>query len=218
MAVTYSKQMFIERVKKHLANGFPHANFPITDNEIMLYIDSAIPFVMKGQMYENAKVTGIFEVPDAYQVTYNIGSVTVNNITKEWYATLPQTPLELPTGYNIISTYFYDTVSFLTSTPAIPRTLKRKNFRYLLPTPTCVYYRCEGNTILYESSNGNSFFNLEAYVVMPISRTSDKTTVMSLPDGAIEPIFQKVVATILQRYQIPQDIVKDDLPAGNKSS
>ena len=58
----------------------------------------------------------------------------------------------------------------------------------------------------------------EGYVQMPISRTADKDAAMYLPDDAIEMVFNKVVATILQRYQIPQDIVKDNLPPGNKTS
>jgi len=67
-------------------------------------------------------------------------------------------------------------------------------------------------------SDGGSLYGYNLYVQMPISRTADKTAPMYMPDDAIEAVFNNVVAKISQRYQIPQDTVKDNLPPGNKSS
>src|SRR5690348_16481999 len=109
MAVlVYSKQMLIERVKQHLNSNFPGDDWSVTDNEILLYIDEQIPFVMKGGMFENAKVTGFLDVPEAYLVTYNYTISNQNPNTMEWYITLAQPPLALPTGYDIPNVYLAD--------------------------------------------------------------------------------------------------------------
>lgn len=216
MAIAYTKSQIIERIRKHLNDGFPTTDFKVTDNEILLYIDAAIPFVLKGQMFDGVKITNVFEVPEAYLLTYLL-TLTKYAPTNEWVATLPQTPLSLPTGYNITDAYI--------STPGLGRgqsvfinQTKRVAYRNNMPKPNGVFARVETNKIYLQSYNGASLNQQQLYVQMPISRTADVNDVMSLPDDAIEPIFQKVVATILQRYQIPQDIVSDNLPAGNKSS
>lgn len=217
MAIVYSKRMFIERIRKHIADGFPDQTFPASENEVLLYIDAAIPFVLKGQMFENAKVFGVFEVPEAYLVTYTISSLTKNRVTGEWYGTLPQTPLALPTGYNINDAYFSDNTG-QRGQPVFLIEAKRSAMRDFMPKPNGVSARIEGNKIYMKSNSGYSLYGLSLYIQMPISRTADMDAAMNLPDDAIEPIFQKVVAEILQRYQIPKDIVLDNLPAGNKSS
>ena len=53
MAIVYSKNTLIERIKRHFNNDFPNTDFKVSDNELLLYIDAAIPFVMKGQMDGN---------------------------------------------------------------------------------------------------------------------------------------------------------------------
>lgn len=216
MAVPYSKKMFIERVKKHLVDGFPTTDFKVTDNEMLLYIDSAIPFVMKGHMFDNAKVTNVFEVPDAYLMSYEITALTKYKPTNEWVATLPQAPLELPYGYNITDAYISNGISRGQS--IVFTKTKRVPYRNNMPKMSAIYARVETDKIYLQSYNGTPLNGQTLYVQMPISRTSNVDDVMSLPDGAIEPIFQKVVQTILQRYKIPQDTTLDNLPAGDKSS
>ncbi len=216
MAIAYTKKMFIERVQKHLADGFPDEDFKITSNEILLYIDTTIPFVMKGQMFENAKVTGVLDVPEAYLVSYDF-TVSNKNAIGEWYVTLPQTPLELPTGYDITNVYIADPPSGR-SQNALPIKNKRVSYRNYMPVPNGFSYRLEGRTMFLKTWDGGSLLDYNLVVQMPVSRTDSITDVMSLPDGAIEPIFQRVISTILQRYNIPQDIIKDNLPAGNKTS
>ncbi len=216
-AIVYSKAQLMERITKHLNDNFSGQDWTVTPNEMLLYIDSAIPFVMKGQMFENAKVTGFLDVPEAYLVTYELPITTQDNNTKEWYVTLPQTPLELPTGYDITRTYVASP-SDGAGQNALPVKAKRVAYRDFMPKPFGFSFRLEGSTMFLKTSDGGSLLNYNLFVQMPISRTSDISAAMNLPDGAIEPIFTKVVTTILQRYQIPQDTVLDNLPPGNKGS
>jgi hypothetical protein len=215
-AIIYSKAQLIERIKKHIAGDFTGNDFKITDNEVLLYIDAGIPFVLKGQMFENVKITGVFEVPDAYLVTYLISPLTRNTPTNEWVGTLPQTPLALPTGYNITDAYISQVGSsnqsiFITSGKRVP-------YRNNLPKPSGLFARVEYNKIYLQAPNGMPLSGQNLYVQMPISRTSDVNDAMNIPDDAIQPLFDYVVGKIAQRFSLPKDIVQDNLPSGNKSS
>lgn len=216
MAIVYSKATLIERIKRHFNNDFPNTDFKVSDNEILLYIDAAIPFVMKGAMFENAKVTGVLEVPEAYLVTYLLSPITKNAATNEWKATLPQTPLALPSGYAITDVYasadgqgrgqsFY------------PTKTKRVPYRNLMPKPSGSFYRVNGNVIYMQSSIGAPLNGLSVYVEMPISRTDDISAVMPVPDDAIEAIFQTVVKNLSQRYQFGKDNILDNEPKNIKT-
>lgn len=216
MALTYTKRLLIQRVSKHLNNDFAGNDFKITDNEILLYIDADIPFVMKGMMFENAKVGGVFEVPDAYLVTYDFTVASQNNQTLEWYVTLPQPPIALPVGYDITNVYF--TGNGQKSQNVYPLSNKRKAFRNMMPKPTGVFYSIEGYKMYLHGTGGETLLDFNLSVQMPISRTASLDEPMSIPDDAVQPLFEKTVASILQRYGIPQDIVQDELPAGSKTS
>ncbi len=217
MADLYTYQVFIRRIKKHLSDGFPNENFPITDKEVLLYITTAIPFVLRSQMLENTKVTGVMEVPEAYLVTYAITPLAQNRSTNEWYGTLPQTPLALPDGYNITDMYFGTTAGGKSQSFYFV-SARRNAFRRDLPNPNGILARLQGNLIYVRAGNGQPLGDQSLYVQMPISRTDDVTAPMMMPDDAIEPIFKIVVSNILQRYGIPYDEIKDDLPPGNKAS
>jgi hypothetical protein len=209
VAAVYTKQGLLERLKKHINSGFPSNDFNVTDTELLMYVDEAIPFVLKGQMFENSKVSGVLELPDAYLVTYAV-TLSQNTTTKEWYGTLPQTPLALPNGYQINDAYFItgggrgQAVFFLSA--------KRTSYRDLLPKPSGIFARVEGNTIYMKGNEGQFLGSMDFRIQMPISRTSSLSDTMSLPDDAISPIFDAVIKKIAQRFGLPHDSVKDDEP------
>ena len=216
MATPSTKKALIERIKRHINNDFPNTDFKVSDQEILLYIDSAIPFVMKGEMFENAKVTGVFEVPEAYLVTYLLSPITKNAPTNEWKATLPQTPLALPSGYAITDVYATQDgqgrgQSFY------PTNTKRVPYRNLMPKPSGSFYRVNGDTIYFQATNGAPLNQLDVYVEMPISRTSDVNAVMNVPDSALENIFLTVIKNITNRYQLGKDNILDNEPKNPKT-
>ena len=216
MALVLTKRLLIERIVKHFNNGFEGNDFNITTNELMLYIDAAIPFVMKGQMFENVKVEGVFEVPDAYLTTYSFNVINKNEATAEWYVTLPQPPLALPKGYDIPNVYL--SINGGRSINGLPLSNKRAAYRNSMPKPNGFYYRLEGYVMYLQANNAASFLNKKLYVQMPISRTDSLDSPMSIPDDAIAPLFDMVIAKCKDRLGIPQDIVQDNLPAGSKAS
>lgn len=209
--------MLIERIRKHVADGFPNDDFTASSKEILLYIDQALAQQIKASSYEGAKMEGFLMVPEAYLVTLNISPLTQDDITGEWVATLPQPPLGLPLGYSINTVYFADSANGV-SQPVFLIKAKRFSFRSFMPTPTGVSARIENNTIRLRASNNQPLINQNLYVQMPISRTSDVNAPMNMPDDAIENIFNDAVMQLTKRYAEPKDIIRDELPSGNKSS
>lgn len=215
--IPYTKRLFVQRVRKHINDGYPQDDFSASDNEILLYIDQCIPSVLKSQMFENAKVTGVLDVPEAYLVSYGFTLTNKTTTGREWYVTLPQTPLELPTGYDITNVYIADPERGR-SDNALPIKNKRVAFRNYMPRPNGFCYRLEGSTMFLSMTDGGSLLNFNLEVQMPVSRTTSMDETMNLPDGALEPIFQKVVAMLIQRMQLPKDVIEDDITQGNKTS
>src|ERR1700755_2441427 len=135
MAVAYTKKMLIQRIRKHLNNGFANDAWATSDNEIMLYCDQAIAFGIVGQAWTNAKLTGVMEVPEAYMITYLLTNLTQDQATGEWYATLPQPPISLPLGYSIAQVYPADN-SMGVGINFLPIKAKRVAYRDFMPKPS----------------------------------------------------------------------------------
>lgn len=216
MAVPYNRKQLIQRIRKHMNNGFPNDSFATSDNEIMLYIDEAIAYGLVGQVWANAKVTGIMEVPDAYILTFQLSALTQDPVTGEWYTDLPQPPLGLPLGYSINRIYSAAAGSGV-STDFFMIKAKRVGRRANMPLPPGIRVWVKGKQIRCVASDNSPLLGLPVFVDMPTDRTSDITQDMNLPDDAIEAIFTNVVTKLTQRYQQPKDIVRDNLPSGNNN-
>jgi hypothetical protein len=172
---------------------------------------------MIGQVYAGAKLEGNIAMPEAYISTYNISSLTKDQTTNYWYGTLPQPPVSLPLGYSITDAYFANSANGI-SDPIFPIENKRVSFRKFMPMPTGIRYWVEGQTIYLQASNGNPLNGQNLYIKMASTRTSDVNAPMNLPDDAIDGIFNGVIKLLANRNQMPQDVIQDDLPAGNKNS
>src|ERR1051326_8323482 len=132
MALVYSKKLFIERVRRHMANNFPDSDMSLSENEVLLYIDQALAYNMVGQVYNAAKLEGNLVMPEAYLSTYLITNIQLDSNTGYWYVTLPQPPVSLPLGYSITNAYFAKT-AYGQSDPILPIRNKRVAFRRFMP-------------------------------------------------------------------------------------
>ncbi len=209
--------MLSQRIMQHIANGFPNDSFSASTNEVILYIDEAIASTIVGQTYANAKVEGVLVMNEAWLITYLMAALQQDNITKNWFSTLPQPPLGLPLGYSIPNVYFANSVNGK-GKAVLPIKNKRVSYRENMPMPFGIRYWVEGSAIWLAASDGTSLLNQPLYVQMPSSRTANITDVMAMPDDAIEAVFNNVVAKLTQRMQLPKDIIADNLPSGNKGS
>lgn len=217
MALTYSWLQFIVRIEKHFNNDFPGTDFSVTRNEILLYINEAMSSGIIGQVWNGAKVLGTMEMPEAYIVQFQLAALSQDTVSGYWTTTLPQPPLSLPLGYSINRVY-PATTGFGQGQDCIIIKAKRVGRRKNMPMQFGVRYWVTGNKIWFAASDGSSLYGQTFYVEMPSTRAVNLTDVMPLPDDAAEAIFLKVIAKLKDRLGIPQDIVQDDLPSGNKAS
>lgn len=215
--IAYTKLQLIQRIRQHMADDFPGAEFGATQNEVLLYIDQALAYTLVGQVYAMAKVEGNICVPEAWLTTYSLSTLTQDSATGNWYGTLPQPPVSLPLGYSINRVYAAQAGSG-SSKGFFPIEAKRVGYRSYMPMPTGARYWVEGSKIWLAANDGSSLFSYTIYVSMAKTRTESVTETLNLPDDAIELIFNNVVAKLKDRMQLPKDIVLDDISSGNKSS
>jgi hypothetical protein len=213
---TYNKKSLIERIKRDLNNAFPDSEFSVSDNEILFHLDQAIAFAMVGSVYNLAKLEGTITVPEAYISRYSITELNKNEATGEWYATLPQPPISLPLGYSITDVFFAKE-AYGRSEPVMPIEAKVVSYRDMLPRPKGVTYYVQGETIFLKDSEGSPLRGLTLYVEMVKTRTVSLTEAISLPDDAIETVYNLVMDKLRKRILNPQDNVQDGLPASPKT-
>lgn len=214
----YTKKLFVQRIRKHVTDRIQASDsFETTDNEILLYVDQAIAFSLVGQIFGMAKLEGSLVTPEGCLSTYLLPSLQKDSVNGYWYSTLPQTPVSLPLGYSITRAYF-KLSGYGESKEIYLIRAKRVGRRTTLPLPPGARGWVENNTFWVAASDGSSLLSIPLYVQMIKTRTDDWNETMALPDDIIESVFTNVTTKILQRYGIPQDIVKDNVDAGNKSS
>jgi hypothetical protein len=211
--IAYTKKQLVERIKRHIANGWPTSTFSASDFEVLLYIDQAAAFTVVGQMYNMAKVEGNLATPEAWLTTYTLSTLSNDAPSGYWYSTLPQPPVSLPLGYSINRVYAAEAGSGQ-SQELLPIKAKRVGYRKNMPLPGGARYWVTGSKIWMGMSDGSSMLDYTVYVEMIKTRTESLTETLNLPDDAIEAIFQNVVGKLIQRMQLPKDVVTDDLPSG----
>lgn len=215
----YIWKQLIQRIRKHMNNGFPLDSYATSDNEILLYIQQASAFGLVGMVWAGAKVLGYMEMPEGYLATLQLPALQQDPASGDWYTALPQPPVSLPLGYSIVRVYSTSAGSqqnqdfFMIKGSRVGR---RRN----MPMPGGI--RCwvdyNNKSILRcEASDNQSLLGIPVFVQMPITRTTDITLPMNLPDDAIDSIFTQVTGWLTKRYQEPKDIINDDLPAGNNN-
>lgn len=215
--IAYTKLQLIQRIRQHIADDWPGAEFSASENEVLLYIDQALAYTVVGQMYAMAKVEGNLATPEAWLTTYTLSTLQQDSSSGYWYSTLPQPPVSLPLGYSINRVYAAEAGSGQ-SQDILPIKAKRVGYRKYLPFPSGARYWVTGSKIWLTMNDGSSMLNYTVYAEMIKTRTESLTETMNLPDDAIEAIFQNVVSKLKDRMQLPKDIVLDDISSGNKAS
>lgn len=217
MALGFSWKQFIQRLRQHLVNDFPSADLNVSETEVLLYINEAMSYNLVGQVYNGAKVTGVFEVPDAYFVTFQLASLQQDSVTGYWFSTMPQPPLSLPLGYSVNRVYFSKS-GYGQGIDCFPIKSKRLSYRKNMPMPFGVRYWVENGKIWLAASDGGSLMNEPCYIQMPSTRAVNLTDQVNIPDDAYSMVFDMVMKKLKDRLQLPQDLLLDDVSPGNKGS
>lgn len=217
MALEYTWRQLIQRIWRHFNNDFPGTDFSVTEREMLLYINEAMSFGLIGQVYGGAKILGTLEVPEAYILQFELDALTQDTVSGYWTTTLPQPPLSLPLGYSINRIY-PATAGYGQGNDVFMIKAKRVGRRKNMPMQFGVRAWVNGNKIWLAASDGSSLLGQTFYADMPSTRATDLDDYINLPDDATEAIFTKVISRLKDRLLLPQDIVQDDIPQGNKSS
>jgi hypothetical protein len=217
MATPRTKKALVELIQTHLSNNFPSDESSFTNGQVLMYVDAAFAFNLVGQIWQNAKLEGSIDVPEGVLNTYKIGGLAKDVAIGEWFATLPQTPISLPLGYSITEVYFIDSSNGKSQT-VFPIENKRVAIREFMAMPTGTRYWVEGNKIVLKASNGASLFGQDLYVRMPKTRTDNISENLNFPEDTIWNVFDAVTKKMSERFAIPQDVINDGLPSGNKAS
>jgi hypothetical protein len=217
-AVAYTRRVFLQRIRKHISNTrLSSDDFEITDNEICLNIDQVQAERIVGMAYQGAKIDGALVVNEAYLITYKLPALSQDYNTGYWYTSLPQPPMGLPLGYSINRGYFADPSTGVSQEITWIKA-KRVGRRMTMPLQSGVRGWVENNTIYLQASNNFPLIGLQVYISMPSARTTDLDAIMNMPEDDLDFVFKEVIGMLAQRYGFPIDQIKDDLPAGNKSS
>jgi len=217
MAIVYTKLSIVERLRRAVANNFPTDDDSLSNTEVLLMLDQALAYAMVGMTYQGAKVEGTIAVPEGFITTYSISTLSQNSTTQEWYADLPQPPVSLPLGYSVTDVFFAKD-GLGKGDPILPIESKRVAYREFMTLPSGARYWIKGKRIYLKASNGNPLNNLPLYVDMMKTRTQDINEEITAPDDIIEIAYNMVFKQLTLRYQMPQDTIKDQLPAGIKTS
>lgn len=216
--VGYTRRVLVQRVRKHLSDSRNISDsFAPSDNEILLILDQSAATRIIGQAYSGAKVEGALYIAESYLITYALPQLLQDKATNFWYVTLPQPPISLPLGYSVNRVYAKD-ATYGQLSDAYPIKAKRVGRRLSMPMQPGVRYWIENNTLWLAAHDNTSLYGMNWYINMPSARTSDMDAVMNMPEDDISFVFSETVKVLMQRFGIPQDIVLDGLPAGNKSS
>lgn len=215
-AIVWTRRALLQRIRKQVTNERATGDsFEVSDNEISLLIDQETAAKMVGQVYAGAKVEGTLTVPDAYYITYQLPTLTQDNIFKDWYTTLPQPPMSLPLGYSVDRCFFADAANGI-SNEILPIKAKRTGFRKYMPFPAGASYRIENNTIRISANNASSLLGKQVYISMMSARTTDLDAVMNMSEDDVSGVFMSVTKLLMMRYGVPFDQVQDNLPTGTK--
>jgi len=211
-------RQYIERLSRHINKDFAGDDFTISDNELLLYINEALSYGLVGQVWNNSKLLGYMEVPDAYLAQFELPALTQDTVSGYWTTTLPQPPISLPLGYSVNRIY-PATTGFGQGNDVILIKAKRVGRRKNMPMQFGVRGWITGQKLWLAASDGSSLFGQPFYCEMPSTRpVTDLDSPITIPDDASNLIFDSVIKKIMNRLQIPSDFIQDDQPAGNKEN
>lgn len=206
-------QVFAERVKRRIFNGYPSIAENTTNNEIYLYFYEACGVAITRMSNSNLQVEGVRSIPEGFLTTYKFSTFT-KDYARGWYSvTLQQPPVNLPLGYSIVSPYFGN--AGFVGYPLIAVHPFQRGYYSKLPTPNFGGYYFVENNIFYVDTVGadiNSVGSLYVPMLSPRTATGSDTDTINMPDDAFSMVFDIVVQKLTQRLEIKKDRETDGKP------
>lgn len=204
MATTRRQQL--EVIQRLILGGFPSDDTEITQNLIDQHLNAAIGYAVKTNYKEEIQLNGIENVADAFYSQFAGISISKDNTTGWYTATLPQQPVGVGAGWDI-STFMLVTGSGakIFAHPITPREVE---FIYNTDKPCNeVFYWISGITANLHACQDITKY--KANIRMISSQSSDPDSPMNIPDGYL-PVVVDYVAKILGiQVNRPIDVSSD---------
>jgi len=210
MATT--RKILVERVIRHLSNGFASDDFTITDNEVWLYCLDAISKIVTQRARDSWAMESVWEIPEGLSTRLKFTQFTRDDELAEYFVTLPQMPIGLPLGVSILDVYLAGKKGRSKSFYPI----KANRVAFMSETEkgkTDAHYYLTGTKLsLVDIEMLGNTDNL--YVVMLSAKDETSTSEnipLNMPDDMINDVFVMVVNLVRTRYALPQDNNNDGL-------
>lgn len=198
-----------EMIQRALNAGMASDDTEVTINLINQYLNSAVAFAAKAMFKESIQIDGIEDVADAFYASFPNITISIDNTTGLFQATLPQQPAGVSRGWDI--------AHFMLITGSgkkiFAKPISPKELIYLYDGESgCdeVYYYVDGSMARLHSCSDISKY--KANVRMLATQSSDLTSPMSIPDAALAIIIDYIAKTLGIQLNMVYDNSEDGVP------
>ena len=199
-----------ELIQIRLAGGMPSDDFPITLNEINLWLDHAIAASAVKNYTDGVSIDGLEFVGDAYYATFKNLTLTQDTDSLYFKTTIPAPPVGVPRGYDIASAYIMQATGGY-GTPLVRVNPQQLDYYESLPKPkNSIEFWVEGVTLFVKAATTNLLTGAKVAVRMIGSAGSRSLTDAALvPNDAVPYIVDYVFKYFSQTDQMPKDLTND---------
>jgi len=203
-----TRKTLIEQIRRLYYGGIPSDDSNLTENEVNIYINQAIAYFAKQNYTESINLDGVENVNDAFYSTFKGLTITKDNDTGYYSATLPHPPIGLSRGYGI-STVTFPVSTGLSKAP-IPISPRELDYVDKISTPPSkIFYWAEGNKLWFKSYT--NLVGKSAIVRMVSAENTDKDSELNVPAEYISDMINWIMRQLSIRKQMPEDTTNDGL-------
>jgi len=201
-----------ELILRRLAGGDPTDDFPVTLQEINLWLDQAVAASAMRNYTDSVSVDGIEFVGDAYYTTFKNIFLAKDSVTQDFYGTLPAMPVAVPRGHDISSVYLQITSPTVSLSPPLVRMNPQQlSFAHSLPFPkTTPRYWVEGNQVYVRGFDGTDYTARNITIRMVGSAGKRLLTdELLIPSDYLPFVIEYIMKNFLPTQNGPKDTVND---------
>ena len=204
-----TKRQLSELIQRSMAGGTPSDDSEPKIDEIALWIGPGIAYAAKISYSDSVNTDGIEFVADSFYATYKNLSLTKDEDTGWYQATLPAKPYGLSPGYDITEVYVQGSKKLSQSLVRVNR--KQVPFFSRLPVPpNRLFYWVEEDKINVKSFAVLDGESLRVTMASPAG-TSGMDSQLNCPEEMIPGVVDFVKKQFLPLINLPKDNSNDGL-------
>jgi hypothetical protein len=208
-----TRKEICELVQMRIAGGIPTDDFPVSLNEINLWLDHAIAASAMKNYTDGVQIDGLEFVGDAYYTTFKDLTLTQDTTSLYYKTTLPAPPISVPRGYDISSALWQKPQGGYTVMLRVnPQQL---DYYQALPKPkNAIEWWVEGKTMYVRTDSQQLLNNGKVSVRMVGSAGSRGLSDEALVSADSVPY---VVDYLYKQFMPGEQMPKDNVNDGNNT-